>query len=43
MVEALKKAGGEPRYTEYTDSGHKSWEPAYDDPEMWKWLFGQHR
>lgn len=43
MVEALKKAGGQPRYTEYTDSGHKSWEPAYEDPELWKWLFEQKR
>lgn len=43
MVKALKEAGGEPRYTEYTDSGHKSWVPAYDDPELWKWLFEQHK
>lgn len=43
MVDALKKAGGNPRYTEYKDSGHASWVPAYNDPELWKWLFEQRR
>jgi predicted peptidase len=43
MVEALKKAGGEPRYTEYPEQGHDSWVPAYKDPEMFRWLFAQKR
>ena len=41
MIEALKKAGGEPKYTEYPDVGHDSWVPAYKDAEMMKWLFAQ--
>ena len=41
MIEALKKAGGEPKYTEYPDVGHNSWVPAFKDPEMMKWLFAQ--
>jgi predicted peptidase len=41
MVEALKKAGGAPKYTEYKDVGHDSWVPAYKDAEMMAWLFGQ--
>jgi predicted peptidase len=41
MVEALKKAGGMPKYTEYKDVGHDSWVPAYKDAEMMGWLFGQ--
>jgi predicted peptidase len=41
MVNALKKAGGHPRYTEYPDVGHDSWVPAYRDAEMFAWLFAQ--
>jgi len=41
MIEALKKAGGEPKYTEYPDAGHDSWVPAYKDAAMMKWLFAQ--
>ncbi len=43
MIEALKKAGGAPRYTEYPNEGHGSWVPAYRDPEMMRWLFDQKR
>jgi predicted peptidase len=41
MVAALEKAGGKPKYTEYPDVGHNSWDPAYRDPEFYKWLFAQ--
>lgn len=41
MVEAVRKAGGNPKYTEYAKVGHKSWEPAYDDDELYRWLFAQ--
>ncbi|MGE3805775.1 MAG: dienelactone hydrolase family protein [Gemmataceae bacterium] len=41
MIEALKKAGGKPKYTEYPGVGHSSWVPAYKDPEMHDWLFSQ--
>jgi predicted peptidase len=43
MVDALKRAGGRPRYTEYPDVGHDSWVPAYRDAEMFAWLFAQKR
>ncbi len=43
MVEALKKAGGSPKYTEYPGVGHNSWDKAYADPELMKWLFAQKR
>lgn len=43
MIAALKKAGGEPKYTEYPNEGHASWVPAYRDPEMFTWLFAQKR
>ena len=40
---ALKAAGGNPRYTEYPLVGHNSWEAAYNEPELWEWLFKQRR
>ena len=43
MVDALKKSGGEPRFTIYPDAGHDSWSAAYDDPELYKWLLAQKR
>jgi predicted peptidase len=41
MVKALEEAGGHPRYTEYAGVAHNSWDRAYGDPEMMKWLFEQ--
>jgi predicted peptidase len=41
MIAALEKAGGKPKYTEYPDVGHNSWDKAYRDPEFFKWLFAQ--
>lgn len=41
MVEALKKAGGRPKYTEYPNVGHNSWDKAYADPKLMNWLFEQ--
>ncbi len=43
MIEALKKAGGDPGCTIYPGVGHASWDPAYQDAAMWKWLFAQKR
>jgi hypothetical protein len=43
MVEAIKKAGGEAKYTEYPDVGHNSWVKAYQDADMMAWLFAQKR
>lgn len=41
MVEAIKKAGGSPKYTEYPTVAHDSWGPAYKDPAFYEWLFAQ--
>ncbi len=43
MIEALRRAGGSPRYTEYPGVGHASWEYAYADPELFQWLFSQEK
>ncbi len=43
MVEALKKAGGNVKFTVYPEAGHDSWTQAYNDPELYKWLLEQKR
>jgi predicted peptidase len=43
MIEALKKAGGNPRFTEFPFVGHNSWDPAYVTPELYPWLLAQKR
>jgi predicted peptidase len=43
MAAALKKAGGEPVYTEYPGVGHNCWDKAYADAALWPWLFAQKR
>jgi len=41
LVKALRDAGGNPKYTEYPGVDHGSWELAYREPELIKWLFAQ--
>ena len=43
MVEALKKNGGDPKFTIFPDAGHDSWTQAYDTPELYEWLLQQKR
>jgi predicted peptidase len=43
MIEALRKAGGKPRYTEYKGVGHNSWDKAYGTDELYTWLLAQRR
>lgn len=43
MVEAVKKAGGEVKYTEYKGVGHNSWDEAYGDPKAIAWLLSQQK
>lgn len=44
MAAALKSAGAiDARYTEFPNTNHNSWDPAYATPELWIWLFAQHR
>ena len=43
MVAALKKAGGEPRYSEFPYVGHNCWDSAYVTPELYPWLLAQQR
>jgi predicted peptidase len=42
MIEAIKKAGGEPKYTELEGVGHDSWTPAYTREDgVIPWMFEQ--
>jgi len=44
MIEAIKKAGGSPKYSELKGVGHDSWTPAYTDPKgVVPWMFQQSR
>lgn len=39
IIEEVRKEGGSPRYTEYAGIGHDSWLLAYEEPDLWTWLF----
>jgi len=41
MIEALKEAGGKPKYTEYPGVGHNSWDKAYATKELYDWMLKQ--
>jgi predicted peptidase len=43
MIAAIKKAGGNPRYTEYENVGHDVWTRAFAEPGLVDWLFAQHK
>ena len=45
IVKAVDACKGSvrPRMTIYPQMTHGSWEPAYDDPAMWRWLLEQRR
>jgi len=43
MVEAIRTAGGAPKYTEFPRVGHDSWTPAYREPAVLDWFFAQRR
>jgi predicted peptidase len=43
MVEALQAVGASPKYTEYAGEGHNVWVHAYSEPDLFPWLFSQHK
>jgi predicted peptidase len=43
MIEAVEKAGGYPRYTEYPGIGHNCWDQVYAEPDLLSWLFSKSR
>lgn len=43
IVAAIKKAGGNVKYTEYHGAGHNIWLQVVKEPELLSWLFAQHK
>jgi predicted peptidase len=43
MIEAIKKSGGNPKYTEFEGSGHDIWGYVTKTPGVLEWLFEQKR
>ena len=43
LYNALKKLGGNVKFTVYSDLGHDSWTKTYDNPNLYKWLLKQKR
>lgn len=41
MINAMKRGGGNPRYTEYKGVGHDIWEMVFKEPGLADWLFAQ--
>ncbi len=42
MIAAIKKLGGNPRYTEFKGIDHDIWVPTFKEPGLVEWLFAQH-
>jgi predicted peptidase len=43
MVEAVKKCGGEVRFTVYPEAEHDSWTETYANPELYAWFLRHNR
>ena len=43
MIDAIKAAGGNPRFTVYPQAGHDSWTETYANEEIYSWLLQQRR
>jgi predicted peptidase len=38
MVDAVKRAGGDVKLTEYPDAQHDSWTATYNNSDVYDWL-----
>jgi predicted peptidase len=43
MVDAIRRAGGEPLYSEYPNVGHDVWKQAFAGSDLIEWMFSQQR
>ena len=43
MIEAIKNAGGDPRYTEFPDHAHNIWPQVIQTEGLLEWMFAQRR
>ena len=42
-IDALKKAGGNIKFTVYPEASHDSWTETYNNPELYKWFLSHTR
>jgi predicted peptidase len=43
MVDAIKKTGGNVKFTLYPEAGHDSWTETYNNPELYEWFLKNKR
>ena len=43
MVAALRRCGGNVKFTTYPKADHDSWSVTYDNPELYRWLLRHKR
>jgi predicted peptidase len=43
MVDAVRACGGSAEMVVYPGIGHDAWNPAYEDPQLYRWLLAQRR
>lgn len=43
MVKALRRVGASVKFTLYPDANHNSWDAAFAEPDLLKWLFSKKR
>jgi predicted peptidase len=43
MISAMRKAGGNPKYTEFPAGLHNAWDPAYKQPDLVSWVLAQRK
>jgi predicted peptidase len=43
MIDAIRAAGGAPKFTIYPEGEHNVWDETYANPELWTWLLAQKR
>ena len=43
MVDALKQAGNDAKFTRYPEAGHDSWTVTYNNPELYEWFLKHKR
>ena len=43
IIRMIRKAGGNPKYTEYKDAGHVIWDRVFNEPALLPWVFAQRR
>jgi predicted peptidase len=41
MIQALRKAGGTPKYTEFFGINHNTWDRVYRMTDLYEWLLRQ--